>query len=88
MKTLKIIALLIAVVIVIGALGFSTWNQWIDNQKTTQEEQNHITPIAEFNQGIGSRQLHFLQQIQTLLQVLVAITPLKFGIGTTQLCQK
>ena len=51
MKTQKIVILSIAIVVVGGILVFSTWNQWNDNQKTTHEEQNHIAPIAEFNQG-------------------------------------
>ena len=59
MKTLKIVALLIAVAIVIGALGFSTWNQWNDNQKTTPERIRPIRPIAEFKHGSSIRVISF-----------------------------
>ena len=65
MKTLKIVALLIAVAIVIGALGFSTWNQWNDNQKWTDNQKTilaqmkPIPPIAEFNHGVWIQGIAF-----------------------------
>ena len=42
--------LLIVVIIVAGSfLGYSTWNQWNENQRTLVERTGPVYPIAEFN---------------------------------------
>lgn len=51
MVLFKKLLLSLAIIVLLGLLGFSTWHQWNENQKTIIERMRPITPIAEFNHG-------------------------------------
>ncbi len=59
MKPQKIVFLFIAILIVVGVLAFSTWQQWNDNQKTILERMRPIAPLAEFNHGAQIQDVEF-----------------------------
>lgn len=49
---IKNLSIWIIFLLVVGAiLGFSTWNEWNENQKTVIERIRPIRPMAEFNHG-------------------------------------
>lgn len=56
-KNLSIWLIILFVGVVI--LGFSTWHQWNENQKTIIERMRPITPIAEFNHGSMIEDIEF-----------------------------
>ena len=51
MTILKKLLLILAVIITISLLGYSTWHQWNANQGTIIERMKPITPIAQCNHG-------------------------------------
>lgn len=51
MAFLKKMLLFFTIFVVLGLLGFSTWHQWNDNQKTVLERRKPLATIVEFNHG-------------------------------------